>query len=91
MIASVLHGLDVLLHFLAALGHRLLVLAQLGDEVLLVGDLVAQGPDLAVLGLLQSLLFLKASSLILHWWAFMWLLVRAYDPCSPCYSGRPAA
>ena len=40
--------------------------------------------------LLQSLMFLKASSLILHWWAFKWLLLRANATCSPCYSGRPA-
>merc|ERR1719322_1410089 len=39
MVASVLHGLDVLLSLLSALSSGLLILSKLGDEILLVGNL----------------------------------------------------
>merc|ERR1719340_463938 len=52
VVAPVLHGLDVLLSLLPALSGGLLVLAELGDEILLMGDLVTQSPDLTVLGAL---------------------------------------
>merc|ERR550539_1077955 len=58
VVAPVLHGLDVLLSLLPALSGGLLVLAELGDEILLVGDLVAQSPDLTVLGALVVLALL---------------------------------
>merc|ERR1719412_306673 len=50
VVAPVLGGLDVLLSLLPALSSGLLVLAKLGDKVLLVSNLLAQSPDLAVLG-----------------------------------------
>merc|ERR1719412_759281 len=58
VVAPVLGRLDVLLSLLSPLSSRLLVLAQLGDEVLLVSDLLAQSPDLAVLGHLVILALL---------------------------------
>merc|ERR1719479_108243 len=59
VVAPVLHGLDVLLSLLPALSGGLLVLAQLGDEILLVGDLVTESPDLTVLGALVVLALLN--------------------------------
>merc|ERR1712115_162766 len=47
--------LDVLLSLLPTLTGRLLLLAQLDDHVLLVGDLVPQSWDLGVLGVLVLL------------------------------------
>merc|ERR1719297_645190 len=58
VVALVLHGLDVLLGLLPGFSSGLLVLAQLGDEILLVSDLLTQSPDLAVLGHLVILTLL---------------------------------
>merc|ERR1719412_3551849 len=58
VVAPVLGGLDVLLSLLPALSSGLLVLAKLGDKVLLVSNLLAQSPDLAVLGHLVILALL---------------------------------
>ena len=55
VVAPVLSSLDVLLSLLPPLTGRLLLLAQLDDHVLLVGDLVAQSSDLGVLGVLVLL------------------------------------
>merc|ERR1719356_992427 len=49
MVALVLGGLDVLLGLLATVGAAPLLLAELGDHVTLVGDLVLEGADLVVL------------------------------------------
>merc|ERR1711963_1052256 len=65
VVASVLHGLDVLLSLLSALSSGLLVLAELGDEVLLVGDLVTESPDLTVLGALVVLALLNGGLQVL--------------------------
>merc|ERR1719438_553487 len=65
VVASVLHGLNVLLSLLSALSSGLLVLAKLGDEILLVGNLITQGPDLTVLGHLVILAFLNGGLKIL--------------------------
>merc|ERR1719208_348817 len=65
VVAPVLHGLDVLLSLLSALSSGLLVLAKLGDEILLVGNLLTQGSDLTVLGHLIILAFLNGGLKIL--------------------------
>merc|ERR1719232_559973 len=65
VVASVLHGLDVLLSLLSALSSGLLVLAKLGDQILLVGNLITQGSDLTVLGHLVVLAFLNGGLKIL--------------------------
>merc|ERR1719394_1344356 len=65
VVASVLHGLDVLLSLLSALSSGLLVLAKLGDQILLVGNLITQGSDLTVLGHLVILAFLNGGLKIL--------------------------
>merc|ERR1719295_2484321 len=49
MVALVLGSLDVLLGLLATVGTAPLLLAELGDHVTLVGDLVLEGADLVVL------------------------------------------
>merc|ERR1719430_2121108 len=49
MVALVLGGLDVLLGLLATIGTAPLLLAELGDHVTLVGNLVLEGADLVVL------------------------------------------
>merc|ERR1719430_2829902 len=49
MVALVLGGLDVLLRLLATVGTAPLLLAELGDHVTLVGNLVLEGADLVVL------------------------------------------
>merc|ERR1712032_1077495 len=49
VVALVLGGLDVLLHLLAAISTAPLLLAQLGDHVTLVSDLVLESADLVVL------------------------------------------
>merc|ERR1719412_1956797 len=59
VVAPVLGRLDVLLSLLSPLSSGLLVLAQLGDEVLLVSNLLTQSPDLAVLGHLVILALLN--------------------------------
>merc|ERR1719153_780072 len=58
VVAPVLHGLDVLLGLLPALAGTLLLLGQLGDQLLLVSDLLPQGVDLVVLGALVLLALL---------------------------------
>merc|ERR1719362_2198964 len=65
MVAPVLHGLDVLLSLLPGLGSGLLVLAKLGDEILLVGNLLPQGSDLGVLGHLVILALLNGGLKVL--------------------------
>merc|ERR1719232_1057443 len=65
VVASVLHGLDVLLSLLSALSSGLLVLAKLGDQILLVGNLITKGPDLTVLGHLVILALLNGGLKIL--------------------------
>merc|ERR1719210_1693139 len=65
VVASVLHGLDVLLSLLSALSSGLLVLTKLGDQILLVGNLITQGSDLTVLGHLIILAFLNGGLKIL--------------------------
>merc|ERR1719270_1428783 len=65
VVASVLHGVDVLLSLLSALSSGLLVLAKLGDQILLVGNLITQGSDLTVLGHLIILAFLNGGLKIL--------------------------
>merc|ERR1719232_1479942 len=65
VVASVLHGLDVLLSLLSALSSGLLVLAKLGNQILLVGNLITQGSDLTVLGHLIILAFLNGGLKIL--------------------------
>merc|ERR1719295_2534794 len=49
VVALVLSSLDVLLGLLATIGTAPLLLAELGDHVTLVGDLVLEGADLVVL------------------------------------------
>merc|ERR1719249_352911 len=49
MVALILGGLDVLLGLLATVGAAPLLLAELGDHVTLVGNLVLEGADLVVL------------------------------------------
>merc|ERR1719350_440791 len=49
VVALVLSSLDVLLGLLATVGAAPLLLAELGDHVTLVGDLVLEGADLVVL------------------------------------------
>merc|ERR550517_1398232 len=49
MVALVLGSLDVLLGLLATIGAAPLLLAELGDHVTLVGNLVLEGADLVVL------------------------------------------
>merc|ERR1740129_570815 len=66
MVAPVLHGLDVLLSLLSGLGSGLLVLAKLGDEIFLVGNLFPQGPDLGVLGHLVILALLNGGLKVLN-------------------------
>merc|ERR1719189_3530739 len=61
MVAAVLHGLDVLLSLLATLADGLLLLAKLADQILLVGDLLAEGADLVVLGHLVLLALLDGA------------------------------
>merc|ERR1719336_1060876 len=58
VVAPVLHGLDVFLGLLPALAGALLLLLQLGNQLLLVGDLLPQGVDLVVLGALVLLALL---------------------------------
>merc|ERR1719430_2985727 len=58
VVAPVLHGLDVLLGLLPALAGTLLLLLQLGDQLLLVSNLLPQGVDLVVLGALVLLALL---------------------------------
>merc|ERR1719461_1175460 len=58
MVALVLHGLDVLLSLLSAFSSRLLLLAKLGDQILLVSDFITEGSDLVVLGHLVFLTLL---------------------------------
>merc|ERR1719362_2219543 len=65
VVAPVLHGLDVLLSLLPGLGSGLLVLAKLGDEILLVGNLLPQGSDLGVLGHLVVLALLNGGLKVL--------------------------
>merc|ERR1719189_2147857 len=65
MVAAVLHGLDVLLSLLATLTNGLLFLAELGNQILLVGDLLAEGADLVVLGHLVLLALLDGALEIL--------------------------
>ena len=55
VVAPVLHGLDVLLGLLPALAGTLLFLLQLGNQFLLVSNLLPQGVDLVVLGALVLL------------------------------------
>merc|ERR1719189_2593619 len=61
MVAAVLHGLDVLLSLLATLADGLLFLAELGNQILLVGDLLAEGADLVILGHLVLLALLDGA------------------------------
>merc|ERR1719471_2773419 len=65
VVAPVLHGLDVLLGLLSALSGGLLVLAELGDEILLVSDLVTESPDLTVLDHLVVLTLLNGGLQVL--------------------------
>merc|ERR1712012_116459 len=65
VVAPVLHGLDVLLSLLPGLSGGLLVLAKLGDQVLLVSNLLSQSPDLTVLGHLVILALLNGGLKIL--------------------------
>merc|ERR1719461_1274047 len=58
VVAPVLSGLDVLLSLLPTLSGGLLLLAELDDHVLLVGNLVPEGADLGVLGVLVLLALL---------------------------------
>merc|ERR1719295_395249 len=72
MVALVLGGLDVLLGLLATVSAAPLLLAELGDHVTLVGDLVLEGADLVVLvgpvllGLGQNTLLSGDLALQLH-------------------------
>merc|ERR1719412_3519806 len=61
VVAPILRGLDVLLSLLSPLSSGLLVLAKLGDKVLLVSNLLTQSPDLTVLGCLVILCLLNLS------------------------------
>merc|ERR1719510_1883384 len=61
MVATILHGLDVLLSLLATLADGLLFLAELGNQILLVGDLLAESADLVVLGHLVLLALLDGA------------------------------
>merc|ERR1719189_2811663 len=65
MVAAVLHGLDVLLSLLATLANGLLFLAEFANQILLVGDLLAEGADLVVLGHLVLLTLLDGALEIL--------------------------
>merc|ERR1719284_1874584 len=72
MVALVLGSLDVLLGLLATIGTAPLLLAELGDHVTLVGNLVLEGADLVVLvrpvllGLGQNTLLSGDLALQLH-------------------------
>ena len=55
VVAPVLRGLDVLLRLLTTLTCTLLLFSKLDDHVLLVGNLVPQGSNLRVLGVLVLL------------------------------------
>ena len=55
VVAFVFHGLDVFLSLLTVISDRTLLLLQLGDEFLLMGNLFPQGADLVVLGVLVLL------------------------------------
>merc|ERR1712012_148394 len=65
VVAPVLHGLNILLSLLPGLSGGLLVLAKLGDQVLLVSNLLSQSPDLTVLGHLVILALLNGGLKIL--------------------------
>ena len=65
VVAPVFHGLDVLLNLLPALSNGLLVLGQLGDQILLVSNLIPEGSDLTVLGHLVLLTLLNGGFQVL--------------------------
>merc|ERR1719192_2291888 len=65
MVALVLHGLNVLLSLLPSLSSSLLLLLEFTNQFLLVGNLLPQGSDLVVLGVLVILCLLAVRLKIL--------------------------
>merc|ERR1719242_994213 len=59
VVAPVLCGLDILLRLLPSLAGCLLLLAQLDNHILLVGNFIPEGADLGVLGVLVILALLN--------------------------------